>query len=79
MFKMKIKTLLPVLFLSLVAISLVQGAIAAVALTSLEANTREIGAQNIEGPEFYECDFYYVVFFEDPAGNRLELCHRFQN
>ena len=39
----------------------------------------EIGAKNIEGPEFYECDFYYVVFFEDPAGNRLELCHRFQN
>jgi hypothetical protein len=19
---------------------------------------------------------YYAVFFEDPAGNRLELCHR---
>lgn len=51
MFKMKIKTLLPVLFLSLVAISLVQGAIAAVALTSLEANTREIGAQNIPNTE----------------------------
>ncbi|WP_283195227.1 HAMP domain-containing methyl-accepting chemotaxis protein [Rhizobium sp. AN80A] len=51
MFKMKIKTLLPVLFLSLVAISLVQGAIAAVALTSLEANTREIGARNIPNTE----------------------------
>jgi methyl-accepting chemotaxis protein len=51
MFKMKIKTLLPLLFLSLVAISLVQGAIAAVALTSLEANTRQIGGQNIPNTE----------------------------
>ncbi len=39
----------------------------------------EIGAQNIEGPDWYEGDFYYVVFFEDPAGNRLELCHRYRN
>ncbi len=39
----------------------------------------EIGARNIEGPEWYEGDHYYVVFFEDPASNRLELCHRLRN
>ncbi len=38
----------------------------------------EIGARNIEGPG-YEVPGYYAVFFEDPAGNRLELCHRLQN
>ena len=38
-----------------------------------------IGALTIEGPEWYEGDFYYVVFFEDPAHNRLELCHRLKN
>lgn len=39
-----------------------------------------IGAKNIEGPG-YEDDSstYYAVFFEDPAGNRLEVCHRFKN
>ncbi|MES2597383.1 MAG: VOC family protein [Verrucomicrobiota bacterium] len=33
------------------------------------------GAQNIEGPMPYEPG-YYAVFFEDPSGNRLEVCHR---
>lgn len=33
------------------------------------------GAQNIEGPMDYEPG-YYAVFFEDPFGNRLEICHR---
>ncbi len=33
------------------------------------------GAQNIEGPMPYEPG-YYAVFFEDPCGNRLEVCHR---
>ena len=33
------------------------------------------GALNIEGPA-YETPTYYAVFFEDPCGNRLELCHR---
>jgi predicted enzyme related to lactoylglutathione lyase len=36
---------------------------------------RRIGAQNIEGPMPYEPG-YYAVFFEDPGGNRLEICHR---
>ena len=34
------------------------------------------GAQNIEGPELcteYEPN-YYAVFFEDPEGNKLEVC-----
>jgi predicted enzyme related to lactoylglutathione lyase len=33
------------------------------------------GAPNIEGPMKYSSS-YYAVFFEDPSGNRLEVCHR---
>ena len=33
------------------------------------------GGRNMEGPMQYEPG-YYAVFFEDPAGNRLEICHR---
>ena len=34
-----------------------------------------IGAQNIEPPhEAYGPD-YYACFFDDPDGNRLEICH----
>ena len=33
------------------------------------------GGQNIEGPA-YESPGYYAVFFEDPSGNRFEICHR---
>ncbi len=40
---------------------------------------REIGAQNIEGPCFEDEDYYYAIFFEDPFGNRLEICHRTRN
>jgi catechol 2,3-dioxygenase-like lactoylglutathione lyase family enzyme len=36
---------------------------------------READARNIEGPMPYEPG-YYAVFFEDPCGNRLEICHR---
>ncbi len=36
---------------------------------------RAAGARNIEGPMDYEPG-YYAVFFEDPCGNRLEICHR---
>ena len=37
-----------------------------------------IGARHIEGPDFEteDLDTYYAVFFEDPAGNRLEIVHR---
>jgi catechol 2,3-dioxygenase-like lactoylglutathione lyase family enzyme len=41
----------------------------------LAAVAREAGARNIEGPMPYEPG-YYAVFFEDPCGNRLEVCHR---
>jgi predicted enzyme related to lactoylglutathione lyase len=34
-----------------------------------------IGARNIEGPMDY-APGYYALFFEDPCGNRLEVCHR---
>jgi catechol 2,3-dioxygenase-like lactoylglutathione lyase family enzyme len=40
---------------------------------------REIGARNIEGPSHEDSESYYGVFFEDPAGNRLEVCHRSEN
>jgi predicted enzyme related to lactoylglutathione lyase len=30
---------------------------------------------NVEGP-MYEDANYYAVFFEDPCGNRLEICYR---
>jgi predicted enzyme related to lactoylglutathione lyase len=36
-----------------------------------------VGARNIEGPMNY-APGYYAVFFEDPCGNRLEVCHRFR-
>ena len=39
---------------------------------------RRAGAKNIEGPEPYSPDEpdYYAVFFEDPEGNKLEICYR---
>ena len=36
---------------------------------------KSAGACNVEGPLHYEPG-YYAVFFEDPCGNRLEVCHR---
>ena len=41
------------------------------------------GARNIEGPA-HEIPQpgetgYYAVFFEDPCGNRFEVCHRTKN
>ena len=36
---------------------------------------RQAGAIHLEGPMPYEPG-YYAVFFEDPCGNRLEVCHR---
>jgi catechol 2,3-dioxygenase-like lactoylglutathione lyase family enzyme len=36
---------------------------------------KRAGARNVEGPAF-ETPSYYAVFFEDPCGNRLEICHR---
>lgn len=39
---------------------------------------KRAGARNIEGPD-YESEFYYAVFFEDPAGNRFEVCNRTRN
>ena len=33
------------------------------------------GTRNVEGPA-YEDAHYYAVFFEDPSGNRLEICYR---
>lgn len=36
---------------------------------------RRAGARNLEGPMQYEPG-YYAAFFEDPCGNRLEVCHR---
>ena len=41
---------------------------------------REIGGKNLEGPEVC-ADYspgYYAFFFEDPDGNKLEICCREQ-
>lgn len=40
------------------------------ALTNL---ARENGARDMDGPAEY--DGYYASFFEDPDGNKLELCY----
>jgi catechol 2,3-dioxygenase-like lactoylglutathione lyase family enzyme len=41
----------------------------------LAAMAVRAGARNVEGP-LYEEASYYAVFFEDPSGNRLEICCR---
>jgi hypothetical protein len=35
------------------------------------------GGQNIEGPQYFDQHHptFYAVFFEDPLGNRFEVCH----
>lgn len=35
----------------------------------------DAGAKNMEGPMNYEPG-YRAAFFEDPCGNRFEICHR---
>jgi catechol 2,3-dioxygenase-like lactoylglutathione lyase family enzyme len=44
------------------------------------AVVRQIGANNVEGPELCReySPGYYAVFFEDPDGNKLEVCCREQ-
>jgi catechol 2,3-dioxygenase-like lactoylglutathione lyase family enzyme len=39
---------------------------------------RKAGGKKIEGPELCVeySPGYYAVFFEDPDGNKLEVCHR---
>ncbi len=39
---------------------------------------RQAGGKNIEGPELCleYTPGYYAVFFEDPSGNKLEICFR---
>ncbi len=39
---------------------------------------RNLGAANIEGPDF-EGPIHYAVFFDDPSGNALEICYRPQS
>jgi catechol 2,3-dioxygenase-like lactoylglutathione lyase family enzyme len=41
----------------------------------LAAMAVQAGARHVEGP-LYEEASYYAVFFEDPSGNRLEICYR---
>ncbi len=38
---------------------------------------RERGARDVEGPAYFEQHHptFYAVFFEDPLGNRFEVCH----
>ena len=48
------------------------------AVTKAAAMVREAGGKNIEGPELCTeySPGYYAVFFEDPDGNKLEVCFR---
>ena len=39
------------------------------------ARLREIGARDVDGPEFVD-PTYYAVYFSDPSGNPLEICFR---
>jgi catechol 2,3-dioxygenase-like lactoylglutathione lyase family enzyme len=41
----------------------------------LSAIAKAAGARNIEGPMDYSPG-YHAVFFEDPCGNRFEICYR---
>ena len=34
------------------------------------------GARNVEGPMMYEAPHFHAVLFEDPCGNRFEVCYR---
>lgn len=49
------------------------------AVDALVPLLRELGARDLEGPDEAEGPGYYAVFFEDPFGNRLEVCHRARN
>jgi catechol 2,3-dioxygenase-like lactoylglutathione lyase family enzyme len=44
----------------------------------IAALVREIGGKNLEGPELCVeyVPGYYAFFFEDPDGNKLEICFR---
>jgi catechol 2,3-dioxygenase-like lactoylglutathione lyase family enzyme len=46
----------------------------------IAALVREIGGKNLEGPEVCASysPGYYAFFFEDPDGNKLEICSREQ-
>ena len=48
------------------------------AVNKVGAVIGQAGAKNIEGPELCleYSPGYYAVFFEDPDGNKLEVCHR---
>jgi catechol 2,3-dioxygenase-like lactoylglutathione lyase family enzyme len=39
---------------------------------------RRAGGRNLEGPQVWTeySPGYYALFFEDPSGNKLEVCHR---
>jgi len=41
----------------------------------IAAVVREIGSRAVEGPEYAYGPEYYGVFFEDPDGNRFEICY----
>ena len=45
------------------------------AVDRMAETAKSCGAVNMEGPMPYEPG-YYAAFFDDPCGNRLEICHR---
>ncbi|HEX8311730.1 MAG TPA: VOC family protein [Chthoniobacteraceae bacterium] len=47
-----------------------------VELDRLAGIAARAGALEFEAPAWEDDHTYYAAFFEDPCGNRLELCHR---
>jgi len=45
------------------------------AVDAIAAGLRAAGAPALEGPAMYYWG-HYAVYFEDPAGNRFEVCYR---
>ena len=52
------------------------GASSRPAVDRLARVVRKAGGREISGPEQVYSQPYYAVFFEDPEGNRLEICCR---
>ena len=51
------------------------GEVDRLAAVAVQANARNVEGPAHETPQLRET-IYYAVFFEDPSGNRLEICYR---
>lgn len=59
------------------AVRIAFSAVSAADVDRLAKVAGRAGARAIEGPEIpWSSEKYYAVFFDDPSGNRLEICYR---